>query len=508
LLKEHPVTLNKKLASAAIAFAALFLAALPLAAQGEAPKQAVAVIEPSLEGPGAFFAKRAVRVAINAYMAGYGFAVVEGSRTDKAMEELGLHGGLLGDPFKAQELGRLLRADYICTSSLAKKEGFYDAELTLIDANAGEAVNKVKKEVKDDPLSMAAAVKDAMVELVVAVALGKPAPEPLPPQPDVYVAGYERGDKGELVPKLWKNGVALHLATNMHGVAHSAFLSGDDIYVAGTEYDSKQKNYAVLWKNGAISQRLSNGAFDAKAKTVLVSGNDILVAGYEKDKDGKRLATLWKNGSVQKRYNEMGDFWTFLNPFFVSGNDLYVAGFAKTVQDKLYPVIWKNGAPQPLAAGDRQGAAYRVFVSGKDVYVAGIDGFDGETAATAVAALWKNGTRQNLSGNNALSAARTVFVSGDDVYVAGVVGKIKDQGEVGTATLWTNGSPLPLSNGSYDAHANHVYVLNNIAYVVGTEKNAEGKDVATLWIVNKGAVRVQRLSDSYYDGGANFVLAR
>ena len=107
-------------------------------------------------------------------------------------------------------------------------------------------------------------------------------------------------------------------------------------------------------------------------------------------------------------------------------------------------------------AGTNSNAA-SVFVSGSDVYVAGV--------VNNVATLWKNGVATSLS--EGASSSTSVFVSGSDVYVAGEVDNV--------ATLWKNGAPASLPAGAY-AHPKSVFVSGSDVYICGP--NGFG---AVLW---------------------------
>ena len=103
--------------------------------------------------------------------------------------------------------------------------------------------------------------------------------------------------------------------------------------------------------------------------------------------------------------------------------------------DQVCATLWKNGEPQNLI-GNENGAAMSVFVLGDDVYVAGyinVAEHIGGNLQGQVATLWKNGEPQNLTDRTNFGAAMSVFVSGSDVYVAGM--------HDSRAILWKNGNP-------------------------------------------------------------------
>ena len=71
--------------------------------------------------------------------------------------------------------------------------------------------------------------------------------------------------------------------------------------------------------------------------------------------------------------------------------DVYVAGW-----EREDPMLWKNGEPTKLPQKDEGSVATAVFVSGNDVYVAGLESVyygaqDQENPTRYVGAFWKNG---------------------------------------------------------------------------------------------------------------------
>jgi hypothetical protein len=163
--------------------------------------------------------------------------------------------------------------------------------------------------------------------------------------------------------------------------------------------------------------------------------------------------------------------------------DVYVAGSERNAQENGVATLWKNGVAQRLSDGGSYATAASVFVSGKDVYVAGYDNdvYLAETdrgAEKGVAMLWKNGVAQRLGETG--SKANSVFVSDNDVYVAGQ--EINEQDKT-VATLWTNGRARHLSNGKSWASSVFVSGQDQDVYVAGIEYSeaTEGAQYAKLW---------------------------
>ena len=208
---------------------------------------------------------------------------------------------------------------------------------------------------------------------------------------------------------------------------------------------------------GALYAWYASGEQERIAKSEQLSGlGDVYVAGIENG-----VATLWKNGVAQR----LSDGMSVANSVYVSGKDVYVAGYEHNAQGNNVATLWKNGLAQNIDDGSYMAKANSVFVSGDDVYVASSGG------------LWKNGVPQRLSDSHN-NEARSVFVSGSDVYV------------VSSGGLWKNGVIQRLNGWK----ANSVFVSGEDVYVVGQGYNSD----AALW---KNGV-AQRLGD----GVANSVF--
>jgi len=306
--------------------------------------------------------------------------------------------------------------------------------------------------------------------------------------PGVYVAGFEFNAQGRTVAKLWKDGVAQDLTDGTYNAeARSVYVSGNDVFVAGyIRKTSNSPTVAILWKNG-VAQQLTDGTEYEQAYSVFVSDGDVYVAG--------RYQT-WKNGKLL--YNNGG------NSIFVSGNDVYVAGGGN-----LYVFgpgekgpggdsrVWKNGVVQ---SGYSSGtAAHSVFVSGSNVYVAGQLSYYDMDAISA--RLWINGVQQRrqlsviyFEQENNYAAAHSIFVSGNDIYVAGKYGGYLER----RAVLWINHRAVNLSvSGSNWAEGNSVFVADGDVYVAGKHGN-----FAMLWINGVGF----GLTDGKRGAGANSVF--
>jgi hypothetical protein len=296
--------------------------------------------------------------------------------------------------------------------------------------------------------------------------------------PGVYVAINDHVDgTGRMYASAYKNGRMQRLPSGWGSHAMSVFVSGQDVYVAGDATEKENgKSVATLWKNGVAPKV---GGADSWAGSVYVQGGDVYVAVAE---SGDTVGKLWKNGTAQTlRYEPNFD----LEPWavFISGADVYVAGTVKNRKTGSHSaVVWKNGQATVLGSGH----AYGLYVSGQDVYVVGSHDRSDDTTKcwnNGSARCWKNGVELPLKGNEISSSARAVFVSGNDVYVAGM----RKQNETAfgnIVTLWKNGAAQNLTDGRYLGFANSVVVSEGDVYVTGFDnvknvlwKNGQRRDL-------------------------------
>jgi len=279
--------------------------------------------------------------------------------------------------------------------------------------------------------------------------------------PDVYVAGYNTTKDGGIEALYWKNGTAFPLGKD--AMANSIFVSGNDIYVAGVQYSNGTAT-ATFWKNG-VGTALTGSATAARsfANSIFVDGQDVYVAGYVLLNSGIGTAMYWKNGlavnltALTAPYpappnpppiNTIGlfrlsDYATAFS-VFVSGGDVYVAG----IENYFRPAFWKNGSLTELADTNLMATANSIYVNGTDVYVAGSLGDS--------AVYWKNQTLAQLTDVQA-AEAYAITISGSTVYAAG--------GEDGISQYWKNGLPTTLETG--DAWASSIFILGSDIYVCG-----------------------------------------
>jgi hypothetical protein len=91
----------------------------------------------------------------------------------------------------------------------------------------------------------------------------------------------------------------------------------------------------------------------------------------------------WKNGQLSPVYSELGVLYNFgSSSLAASGNDVYIAGFQVTNTSQLFPespAFWVNGTATSLpdtTGSVGNGAANAIAISGGEVYVAGVRGYD------------------------------------------------------------------------------------------------------------------------------------
>jgi hypothetical protein len=171
------------------------------------------------------------------------------------------------------------------------------------------------------------------------------------------------------------------------------------------------------------------------------------------------------------------------NTVFVSEKDVYVAGYGIDAGNTYStPKLWKNGEEFSLPIEGYLGYANDVFVKGNDVYVCGWSNWDKSYPSNIYlkrAVLWKNGEFIELSDGSKTAEATALYVSGNDVYTVGARG---DEYHYYYATLWKNGSAQYLSSkkvfGIPEAYG--VFVSGNDVYAVGYDYIG-AEIVPTLW---------------------------
>ena len=181
------------------------------------------------------------------------------------------------------------------------------------------------------------------------------------------------------------------------------------------------------------------------------SGPTIYTAG-EWGNTTYNVAAYW----VNNRLVSLTDTFhvAFARSIFVSGNDVYVAGVVGPIGNGVsnVPVYWKNGQEIPLSTANFATFASAICVSDGNVYVAGED--------YGYAVYWVNGKETRLSGAYFSSEAACVAVDGSDVYVLGV-------DSFKNPCYWKNGQPTELKG--VDVSASSLAVSGGDVYVAGQQ---------------------------------------
>ena len=236
---------------------------------------------------------------------------------------------------------------------------------------------------------------------------------------------------------------------NLGNLIACGTAASEDVYV-GTE------DFQGVWKNGILN-------FNAEAvKSIFVVNNDIYAAGRAASPAG---ATVWKNGIATAL---SGLTTSEAISIFVSGTDVYCAGVEKVnIGTDYYAKLWKNGIGSnlvvPSSISHQEAYALSVFVQGTDIYVAG------KTRGPSIGAIdravfWKNGVLTSLNNGAGTGAtANSIFVFNNDVYVAGILRET--QNGPSRAVYWKNGIPVFLTTG--EGEATSIYVSQGDVYVGG-----------------------------------------
>ena len=192
----------------------------------------------------------------------------------------------------------------------------------------------------------------------------------------------------------------------------------------------------------------------------------------------------------------------YAHSVFVSGKNVYVAGFI-SCHGKRIACYWKNGARTELK--HRAGSAYAnsIFISEKIIYVAGRIEFQDR----AIPCYWKNGvyTELSLSSPNVSAMANAIFVSGSDVYIAGTYNiEVGMNPKTEVPCYWKNGERTNLSvlDPTHDGYGNSIFVSEGNVYVAGYVVDGTNAAVPCYWL-NGARTDLSRLI--VYSGWANSI---
>lgn len=190
---------------------------------------------------------------------------------------------------------------------------------------------------------------------------------------------------------------------------------------------------------------------------------NVYVAGYEQNSNINQ-AKFWKNGTVTS-LPTTGKA-SVASAVFISGKDVFIAGqeaMSSATDANRQIKLWKNGVlAKTITDGTKDAVASDLYVAGNDVYIAGVE-FNG---TNNVAKVWKNGIPASLTDGTKEGVANSISVSGGNVYVAGS----EFDGMNNVLKVWKNGVAQNLNSGAKSAEAYAVFVNNNDVYAAGEEQ--------------------------------------
>ena len=301
-------------------------------------------------------------------------------------------------------------------------------------------------------------------------------PDPEPVTPDIYLAGGSQSANGVYTAQYWKNNKVVELVTSPYlPSAESIAVSGSDIHVLGQAYRDTVGAFGQYWKNGILTT-LTKNMTPARVGEIKIFGGDIYITGAGQIDNrpyySPNYATYWKNGEAVVLADAVNGG---AKGIFVSGNDVYLAGMSSNGKNGVAR-YWKNGIRVTLGKDSDISAATGIVVKGNDVYVVG---WGGDPNGHLYAKYWKNGVEVSLTDQSEnLSIAKDIAIFGSDVYIVGYVEKYLEKGGVTSeAKIWKNGVSSTLPSGT---SASSIFVFNNDIYVAGTG-NGTPFDRATYW---------------------------
>lgn len=257
---------------------------------------------------------------------------------------------------------------------------------------------------------------------------------------DFYIAGPSTAG----TPTYWKNGTAVHISSQT-GYTWSVFVSGTDVYNLGLI----GQNFYV-WKNGTPTQLTTNTLITFthqgfSSSDLFVYNGDTYVAGsqYLATNSTITKATYWKNGSPVDVTDGIHTGPAWANAVYVSGGDVYVAGVEAILNSQqgiqtLAPRLWKNGTSIPINAptDNLYTNITSLLVNGNDVYIGG--------QYNNAGALWKNGVLQDSAKYAVAENVSSIFLfNNTDLYATGASSAWGNNG------YWINGNFVEMDPGCH-----------------------------------------------------------
>ncbi|RYY56901.1 MAG: hypothetical protein EOO09_04870 [Chitinophagaceae bacterium] len=304
------------------------------------------------------------------------------------------------------------------------------------------------------------------------------------PDPDgrtVIAVGSFENNAGITVPAVWVNGVPQTLGS-VEGEAYDLFVSGSDVYVTGYELTGTGSDrVARLWKNG-VGQTLPSGTGYASGEQVYVANNKVYVLGFD---DFSYRTALWVDGVKQAvplpahPYNG-GNQNVGLA---VDGTDIYTCGATRNARGTAKATLMRGGGRMGVdTLANTVSHAERIFISGKDVYMVGLE----EEGVLVKPRLWKNGQRQELDNLPAQGYMQCVEVENGNVYV---VAENRSTLAGDELILWKNGKIIHRIPGAGNhLSADGISVMDGDVYICGHESiRTTGENQIRIW--KNGAVQ-------------------
>lgn len=250
-----------------------------------------------------------------------------------------------------------------------------------------------------------------------------------------------------------------------------------DVYIAGYMRPPKLEVYSYVagyWKNGKIVDLETKGFHNDRtiANSIFVSGNNVYAAGSIDNVPDRSKAELktyfavyWKNGKIFYLTDYMPEAQA--TSIFVSKKDVFIAGYIQEKKtDNKIAVYWKNNKLIKLTDGKSNAYTTSICVSGEDVYIAGA--VTDPKTANAIAVYWKNGKMISLTDGKYFAYATSLVVSGNDVYVAALAFYDETQ-DIKATAYWKNDKKIILTGKTGTCIANSIFVNGKDVYVLGAD---------------------------------------
>ncbi len=159
---------------------------------------------------------------------------------------------------------------------------------------------------------------------------------------------------------------------------------------------------------------------------------------------------------------------------------IYICGYEINESGRNVAKYWKDEVEFVLSSGGTDAQAQALWIDGTDVHCVG--NRKTGTNSSSLPVRWKNGNEVPLSTvAMPFSNATDIFIDGSDIYI---VGYERNADGVNVAKLWINDEVTNLSDGITQAKALAVFVDDGNVHVVGTQNNSEfdNTPVAIHWL--------------------------